>query len=371
MSDSADGLLHEKRVLWIDNLRGIGISFIVLGHAIQGGGSSLEKYVYSMHLPLFFFLSGLLQNDETLNRPLPRYARNLFRSLLVPYLTFGLLTYVLWIGKQLFLSPHSSVAVGMLFAPLAGMLYGVHGEQGYLAHNGALWFLPCLFMMHLFFFVLRKKIAGWMSLLGWTLLCSSSGVLLASNTPHRMPWGIDLAMICLPFFMMGYLLRTPLLKKASQSRPAWRLLLLLPAHFFLQHGNSLADLNILALGKIHLFFLAAATGALSWVPIAQLSSRLKMFTFWGKNSIVIFTMNSALMYIATSLFRGIGLDALTENSSLLGGIARSIVVLLLAYPVVYIIKLGLPWMLPGRPSGLKMIEPHHKKTCSHNPLSAT
>ena len=47
-----------NRIRWIDAARGLAMCMIVFGHAIPGG--MVKQFFYSFHVPVFFFLSGLL-----------------------------------------------------------------------------------------------------------------------------------------------------------------------------------------------------------------------------------------------------------------------------------------------------------------------
>src|SRR5436189_523053 len=60
----------QRRVDWVDYCRGLGIFYVVLGHVLRGlrqgailGDSPwcqfVDSWLYSFHMPLFFFLSGL------------------------------------------------------------------------------------------------------------------------------------------------------------------------------------------------------------------------------------------------------------------------------------------------------------------------
>jgi fucose 4-O-acetylase-like acetyltransferase len=66
-------LKPRLRLDWIDYTKGLGIFLVVLGHTLRGliGDSSgvhpkewtyLDSWIYSFHMPLFFFLSGLLSS---------------------------------------------------------------------------------------------------------------------------------------------------------------------------------------------------------------------------------------------------------------------------------------------------------------------
>ena len=48
----------QERKKYIDILKGIGIFYVILGHVTHT--SFLFRYIYSFHMPLFFFISGML-----------------------------------------------------------------------------------------------------------------------------------------------------------------------------------------------------------------------------------------------------------------------------------------------------------------------
>ncbi len=67
------------RETWVDYAKGIGIILVVFGHANRGLYSSgiyispeiyhyLDNVIYSFHMPLFFFLSGLFFVSSIKNR---------------------------------------------------------------------------------------------------------------------------------------------------------------------------------------------------------------------------------------------------------------------------------------------------------------
>lgn len=53
--------VRDTRVLWIDYVRDIGIWTVVLGHSFCS--EDLKQYIYSFHMPLFFFLSGIFWRE--------------------------------------------------------------------------------------------------------------------------------------------------------------------------------------------------------------------------------------------------------------------------------------------------------------------
>lgn len=48
---------NSSRIDWIDMAKGIGIVFVIVAHLGKFG--NLQTWIYSFHMPLFFFLFGL------------------------------------------------------------------------------------------------------------------------------------------------------------------------------------------------------------------------------------------------------------------------------------------------------------------------
>ena len=81
----------SKRINYIDVARGIGILLVVMGHNDFAAISPfMHKFIYSFHMPLFFFLGGLLRRPETFEPPGP-YVLGRLRRILVPF--YGLLSW--------------------------------------------------------------------------------------------------------------------------------------------------------------------------------------------------------------------------------------------------------------------------------------
>lgn len=82
----------------IDIARAIGITLVVAGHALIGVERALGEtvpgrtallLVYAVHMPLFFFLSGLLAH-QALTEPHPAFAHRLLTRFAWPYLVWSL-----------------------------------------------------------------------------------------------------------------------------------------------------------------------------------------------------------------------------------------------------------------------------------------
>ena len=87
-----------ERILWLDAARGIGVVLVVLGHAISDTVmdnplfSRLFYFIYSFHMPLFFFISGYCGSKaikcDTISEKC-KYIRSRFSRLMIPYFFIG------------------------------------------------------------------------------------------------------------------------------------------------------------------------------------------------------------------------------------------------------------------------------------------
>ncbi len=87
-------MADNKRSDGIDYAKGIGILLVVLGHMqLLGCGETfrtLTNIIYSFHMPLFFFVSGLTLEKKYLSRtPCRSDIKKLAKRLLIPYFSWS------------------------------------------------------------------------------------------------------------------------------------------------------------------------------------------------------------------------------------------------------------------------------------------
>lgn len=80
----------NMRLAWIDALKGFGIILVVFAH--YNLPATLDTYIFSFHMPLFFFISGFLFNFVKYTGSATNFVKGRFRSLIVPYFAFAVLT---------------------------------------------------------------------------------------------------------------------------------------------------------------------------------------------------------------------------------------------------------------------------------------
>lgn len=142
MSDAEEK--KKNRYTEVDIARGIGIFFVVLGHAIKQTGVSatwiriLTYIIYSFHMPLFFCLSGFVSAKilQMNRQERKRFTFSRARRLLVPYFTVGLI----YIPVKLALS--GSAIKPFTVKDIWKLLIGQNPDV-------SLWFLYILFLIEL------------------------------------------------------------------------------------------------------------------------------------------------------------------------------------------------------------------------------
>jgi fucose 4-O-acetylase-like acetyltransferase len=159
----------------IDALKGAGILLVVFGHLIEQPSAhsvllqALYIGVYSFHMPLFVFLSGIFARETLKGRDYQKIAWTLFFPLVVfqvIYLGVGQLTdwysyspftpyWLLWfiaslIGWRLLLPLFASPA-GLAVSVLAAIFVGFDDGVGYaLSAARTIYFLPFFVLGHLY-----------------------------------------------------------------------------------------------------------------------------------------------------------------------------------------------------------------------------
>ena len=141
---------RSETISWVEIAKGIGIVAVVIGHVPS---APMNHYIFLFHMPLFFLLSGYVFRSMD---SLTLFNRRL-RSLMLPYLSFGILV----MGIDLAASKFSGVAPVLdVVNPTADLLRLVIGGGALYGPFGAFWFLSCLFMAGLGYNFLSNRLGG-------------------------------------------------------------------------------------------------------------------------------------------------------------------------------------------------------------------
>jgi len=181
------------RQVWIDIARGIGISLVVLAHMSIPPG--LTQYICAFHMPLFFFLSGLLYKRRPFAEVLARRAR----TLLAPYLLFSLMA--LAVDDVVLVNFYQGMA--HYGRQLLGIVYAA-ADGPYPLAVFPLWFLISLFAAQVIFScVLSISRQHPVRALALVSILAAIGFINSRTTRLAVPWSVTTSLIGLLFLAVG------------------------------------------------------------------------------------------------------------------------------------------------------------------------
>ncbi len=211
-----------ERYDYIDIAKGLGILMVVWAHIMITGFT--HQLFYSFHMPLFFLLSGMLFQREKYHSLGTFFVRRAKR-LLVPYVIYSILTWAFWaVFRYLRHDEVDSYLMPLLQTFIA------QGSGAFMVHNSALWFVPCLFLVEILYFLL-SRLGKWWCLLGCfacSVLSFTLGSVYGDGWWHLLPWNADAALIALPFYGVGNMVakeigHTKMIASVKENQGAWLL----------------------------------------------------------------------------------------------------------------------------------------------------
>jgi acyltransferase len=186
-----------KRYDYIDISKGIGILLVVWAHIMITG--STHRVIYAFHMPLFFLLSGMLFKRERFSG-FASFIKKRSKRLLLPYAVYSVATWALWAMFRYI--RHDEVV--SYWEPLLQTIIA-KGSGEFMVHNSALWFVPCLFVTEIMYFIISKMKEVYTIVV--CILCSIMSFVLGyyfgDNWWFLLPWNFDAALIALIFYCFG------------------------------------------------------------------------------------------------------------------------------------------------------------------------
>lgn len=302
-----------KRVEYLDVARALAMFAVYYGHFIErlfreGGVEPALlhwKFVYSFHIPFFFFLSGVFWKPAPFSSEL--FLRKL-KTRLVPVLFFSLLILPLWISLDY-----------KRFVKIA-----LRGEylSGHPTFNMVLWFLVCFMVAEwLAALVVKYLKIDSKRLFAYALLSLAFGYYVLVLQRGRVEthfgfnpraWYLGDAFIALAFYFFGYLSKNALTRLSEPW--GWTLgLIAAPLLFFLTwylHGlNATEDGVILVVmsastyGNVWYFLLAALAGSAFLLSLSRvLNLKWRILHFIGRNTLIFLGLNGIGFHFADAFF---------------------------------------------------------------------
>lgn len=264
---------QKKRIEFIDLAKGICILLIIIGHSgVQVDYPGLS----AMRTPLYLTLSGLFFKDYGCFKNLLTRKTN---KILIPFLFFYFGSYALF---YLF----NAILPGLIVSEAKG-IFDVFTQIQYF--NGPLWFLLAIFWDNLLFGAIHLNInKEWQRALIVLFFGCCGAVLYHENI--LLPCCIDAALVCMPFFYFGYILkRSDILAPGNYDKYNIPLALLLfaaayaidhyihPVLFF--HDREIS-------GNIFAIIFLPITSVVALLMLCKAIKRVPFVSYFGRYSII-------------------------------------------------------------------------------------
>lgn len=184
----------KERIDWIDYAKALGVFLVIMGHTYKG--YSFIGWIYSFHMPLFFFLSGITLKIEQIS--CKEFLKKRVKSLLIPYILYSIVYIMLEVIK--------SGLNGNMDETIKYFLRDAFWIRGQQATIG-LWFLPLLFLVEVLLMVVYKGIRSKNLRAASVLFITAMGFLYADKIGKALPWGLDAALVVIFFLYAGYVFK--------------------------------------------------------------------------------------------------------------------------------------------------------------------
>lgn len=274
----------SSRVDWVDYAKAIGIILVVYGHVARGlynAGMAMpestyrlaDSIVYSFHMPLFFFLSGLFFYHSLSKRGAKKLIFNKVDTIVYPYLLWSLLQG----GVELVLSNYTNGNVT------------ITEVLSVWEPRAQFWFLYALFLVVVVSTAIYSFITEKMSLV---ILLLASLLYINSSILPDLPF---LGFVCnnLIFFVLGVAFTKYNFYDLLSSPAALALTLLsfiaaqYVFHVYLDKVYTQTGIESLILALLSIFFIVSASIAISRKPNQFLA-------YLGTSSMAIYLMHILL-----------------------------------------------------------------------------
>ena len=187
----------KERIVWLDYGKAIAIYLVVLAHTALY--KPAEGFIYTFHMPFFFFMSGYLFNYAKYPSYM-EFVRRRFRQLLVPYVIINIITYLLWLLVLRNVGSDAGEDVGALSPLMAAVT--VNATE--MMHDVPLWFLAALFLVENLYYLLYRNVRYRVVV---TVLLLLLAVLNNTYNTVRLPFCIDISLVALLFYRLGNVMR--------------------------------------------------------------------------------------------------------------------------------------------------------------------
>ena len=331
----------------------IAMSLVVFHHTPPRYEPSHEQALIYVGMPMFFFASGYLFKI-TKEQHFLAFLKRRARQILIPYTTFFIVFYALWllVGRRM-AGPEE-----MAIDPLTPLWQFISGQPDVVV--APFWFLATMFTLQLIYYPIRRYLSGHWPLVVSVLLCLSLLVLPDLEVFHY--WNFDRALLYMPLYAFGNCCkdlvdrftfsRTERLDNGSRPLPVALMLVCAVigmTFLIIAPVRMNADLAYVLAPEAAILFIPLYVALCKWLENRYGPSKVARnvaitgITFLGLQNYLI----GVFKILVSKLF---GPGAMDET--ILWKFAVGFAVMVILYPLALFIERYFPWMLGKKKSGI-------------------
>ena len=276
----------KQRIDFVDLAKGFCILLVVLEHSFSHYDihTQVDVTLGAFRMPLYFFLSGLFFKEY---EGFGGFIKRKINKLLIPFLFFYL-TCSVFLPNVLYVFGYSVRNIDNI-GWLNSLLAVVSPTQRSFS-NGPIWFLICLFIINIIFYLcqilVRKTTANDYILLVLSFFIGYIGYYLGKNS-IQLPLYIDTALSSLPFYVCGYYLKNKtdilLPNHLDKYLPLLAVLCLFVTTLIATPTNF--QYNVFE--NFYSLYLGGILGTLFIIFISKIIKSLPLISYWGRYSIIV------------------------------------------------------------------------------------
>ena len=285
--------MNTKRITWVDMAKGYGMIAVLIGHLVQGG--LLGNFVYSFHLPLFFFLSGYLFHP---NVGFGTFLKKKAKSILIPYFCLGIFI-VFFSVYYPYLFEHKYHSAQVFWQMISYHFMAFLFQSRY----GTVWYLAVLLCINLLMYFIVKLPKEWIQAIVVVALMVFG--LYRYNVLHgrALFWNCDAALTTTIFFFAGYMLKKKedVLNKVLQWKSR---AVLVPVFLAANIGFNVASFEMTGKGLelwamsygVPVFTYLSAFFGIAMIVVLSSLFVLRPIRYIGEYTLVYFAWHQAVIY---------------------------------------------------------------------------
>ena len=290
----------KNRIDWIDMAKGYGMLAVIIAHICTG---PLHAWIYTFHMPLFFFLSGYVFSNKD---KFDLFIKKKAKALLIPYFTLGIPMVAF---KVLFSLYQKTFTIDSTIELVKNFVFQ--------KRLWTLWYIACLFFLNIIFYLVTKFAKKNISKAVIVIAMAFIGLVYYKSGGLPLPWNIDACFMAIPFFFAGYVLKENSNKIDNLLSQTKNKILLFLAFGLI--NVVFGYLNIRTTGKgLEMFYseyanpiftyISAFAGIFAVIIFSRFFT-IKPIRYIGKNSLIYYAWHQTIMIPVTEIgLRIIGLN---------------------------------------------------------------